>query len=390
MGAVYRAHDEQTGEEVALKLCFDVAREARFEAEARLLSSLSHPRVVRIVDHFSDASGQYIVMELVRGVDLGAQLQQRGTPGLPIGEAVEYVLQACEAVQYIHEQQVVHRDVKPQNLIACERGVVLVDFGVARPLEEAELAGTLGVGTPRFMAPEVFADGTVSVRTDVYGLAATLWTLLAGHPPLYGKPGRLPDLVPDVTAQLEQAISAGLAFLPERRLASVAAFARALGAPAREAGGQPLAHSLEISEPPATVLEGIVRTAAGVFGASASSICLIDDASGDLVYQSAWGAGAAQIVGVRLQAGTGLAGRVVQSGVGEAVADCRADASFATTIAAGTGYVPHTMLVVPLLRDGRAIGALSCLDRRDGDSYRTDDLERGALFAELVVVALNQ
>ena len=107
------------------------------------------------------------------------------------------------------------------------------------------------------------------------------------------------------------------------------------------------------------------------------------------MYQSAWGAGAREIVGVRLPPGTGLAGTVVAAGAGEAVANCRTDPRWSSRIAAGTGYVPYTMLVVPLQRGGQAIGALSILDRRDGKGYSEADLEPAGLFADLAVKALD-
>ncbi len=140
----------------------------------------------------------YLVMELVEGIDLGELLKREGKPGLALAEAIEYTRQACEALQYVHEQQIVHRDVKPQNMILGEEGVVLVDFGIARELDEED-AGTVGIGTPRFMAPEVFAGGSVSPRADVFGLAATLWTLLTGKPPVYADPTKLAEVVPEVT-----------------------------------------------------------------------------------------------------------------------------------------------------------------------------------------------
>jgi signal transduction protein with GAF and PtsI domain len=148
---------------------------------------------------------------------------------------------------------------------------------------------------------------------------------------------------------------------------------------------------VSIDDPDASrgLMEAVVHTAAGVFGAAAASICLTDETTGELVYQSAWGAGAREIVGVRLPPGTGIAGQVVGSGVAEAVPDCRTDPRFAARIAAGTGYVPYTMLLVPLQRAGRPIGALTILDRRDGRAYRNDDLEPAGLFADLAVKALD-
>ena len=389
MGQVYRAVDMETDTEVALKQCTNPHHDQRFEAEARLLSSLQHPRVVRILDHFSAPSGQYLVMDLVRGIDLGVLLKQRGQPGLPVDQSIEYTRQTCEALQYVHDQQIVHRDVKPQNLILSESGVVLVDFGIARLLDEVEEQGTVGIGTPRFMAPEVFAGGNVSARTDVFSVAATLWTLLAGRPPVYADPTKLSTVNADVTPELEQIVSAGLEMIPERRVASVSAFAKALGAPLRTETGVSLAVSIDDPDASRGLMEAVVHTAAGVFGAAAASIALVDETTGELVYQSAWGAGAREIVGVRLPPGAGIAGQVVQSGAPEAVPDCRTDPRFAARIAEGTGYVPYTMLIVPLTRAGRPIGALSILDRRDGRAYRNDDLEPAALFADLAVKALD-
>jgi eukaryotic-like serine/threonine-protein kinase len=387
MGAVYRARDAEGDGDVALKRLLDRRHAARFEIEARLLAQLRHPRVVRVVDYFQDDSGQYLVMNLVEGVDLGRLLMERGGPGLSLENAITYVREAAEALQYVHEQQIVHRDVKPQNLILSEEGVVLVDFGVARELGEED-QGTVGVGTPRFMAPEVFAGGTVSPRSDVFGLAATLWMLLVGKPPVYADPTQLGKVVPGVTPELEATVRAGLEMIPERRVASIGAFAKALGAPLAASKGESLALSVEAPAAPRDLMEGIVKTAAGVFESAAASIALTDGTTGELVYQSAWGAGAREIVGVRLPPGLGIGGAVVEQGEGQAV-DCRNDPRFAAQIAAGTGYVPYTMLVVPLRRAERPIGVLSILDRRDGGFFGPEDIDRAALFADLAVTALD-
>jgi putative methionine-R-sulfoxide reductase with GAF domain len=387
MGAVYHAHNVVSGTDVAIKRMLDTAEVQRFEIEARLLSQLQHPRVVTVLDHFQDASGvYYIVMDLIPGTDLGKVLEERGNPGLPVAEVLDWARQACEALQYVHDQQIVHRDVKPQNLIEGDDGIVLVDFGVATELA-AGGTGTVGVGTPRFMAPEVFAGGAVSPRSDVYSLGATVWNLLAGEAPVYADNTKLADTAPGVTPQLEETLRASLEIIPERRIASIAAFAAALGSPLQETKGASLALSVEEADAPRSLIEAVVRTAAGIFEAAAASIALVDRATAELVYQAAWGAGAREIVGVRLPPGVGIAGAVVKSGDGQAVPDCRNDPRFAKQIAAGTGYVPHTMVVVPLKRGGETIGVLSILDRRDGGAYTPNDVTRAELFAELAVAA---
>ena len=113
MGAVYRARRRSSGADVALKQMLEPGGARRFGIEARLLS----------------ADGHFLVMELVDGPSLWQVVAQRGNPGLPVEEAVEYVGQACESLAYVHAQHIVHRDVKPENLILGSEGVVLVDFG---------------------------------------------------------------------------------------------------------------------------------------------------------------------------------------------------------------------------------------------------------------------
>ncbi len=391
MGAVYRATNRVNGKAVAVKRLLDTRHAARFEIEARLLSQLKHPRVVEVLDHFQDQEGvYYLVMELIEGMDLGMMVEKQGNPGLPIEQVIQFTRQACEALQYVHEQRIIHRDLKPQNLICGEdEGIVLVDFGVAREIGASE-SGTVGVGTPRYMAPEVFAGGAVSARADVFGLAATMWTLITGSPPVYGDPTRLAEEFPGVTPELEQTLRAGLEIIPVRRVASVGAFATALGEKLKTSEGASLALSLNKQSGPVNLIEAVVRAGAGVFEAAAASIALTDRTTGELIYQAAWGAGANEIVGVRLPPGVGIAGSVIASGEGVAVPDCRNDPRFAAQIAAGTGYVPNTMLVVPLKQgDGTVVGVLSILDRRDGGAYDQRDVMRAESFAELALVALE-
>ena len=384
MGAVYRALDAEGGD-VALKLLTNPGQAARFDIEARLLARLNHPRVVRVVDHLEDEGRSWLVMELVTGSDLSRVLEERGSPGLPLDEVLGVAREAAEALEYVHEQQMVHRDVKPHNFIAGEHGIVLVDFGVAREIGEDD--GTRGIGTPRFMAPEVLVGEGVSPRSDVYGLAATVWTLLAGSPPAYGDPAPLSETAPEASPELERALRRALDPRPDRRFASAEALATALGSPIEAAQGESFAASLPGTDR-AGLLEAVVRTAAGVFGAAAASVALIDDATGELVYRASWGVLAEETVGIRLAPGQGLAGAAIQALEPVVVPDCRSDERFAARVAAGIGYVPHTMLVVPLQRDGLALGALSILDRRDGNALDQGDVQRAELFADLTLAAL--
>jgi GAF domain-containing protein len=239
------------------------------------------------------------------------------------------------------------------------------------------------------MAPEVFAGGAVSARSDVFSLGATVWNLLAGSAPVYADDTKLAEEVAGVTPELEHTLRASLEIIPERRIASIQAFAAALGAPVRDTAGASLALSVEQADAPNSLIESVVRTAAGIFDAAAASIAIIDRTSSELVFQAAWGAGAREIVGVRLSPGVGIAGAVVEGGEGQAVPECRNDPRFATQIAAGTGYVPHTMVVVPLKRGGQTIGVLSILDRRDGSPYTPNDVTRAELFSELAIAALD-
>jgi hypothetical protein len=386
MGTVYVGLDVETGAEVAIKVALEERHAAQFEVEARLLSALAHPAVVRVRDYFEADGGCYLVMDLVDGEDLAALVERRGTPGLPLTDALDYVRQAGEALHYVHEQQVLHLDVKPRNLIAGSEGIVLVDFGLAIRREHGEAVARMG--TRHFMAPEVFVGSCASPRSDVFGLAATLWNLLAGKPPVYSDPTRLAATVPGVSSELEATIRTGLEMLPDRRFASVEAFARVLGAPLLRTEGRSLARSVPHPSLPSRLLEAVVRTAAATFEAAAASIALVDDMTDELVYRAAWGAGAREIVGVRLPPATGLAGAVVSAREGVVIADCRTDPRFQAAIAARTGYVPHTMVVVPL-ESARARGVLSILDRRSGLPYTAEDLPRAQLFADLAVAAIE-
>lgn len=188
MGAVYRARDERDDAVVALKVLKGAGDDPslldRFVREGRVLATLDHPGIVGFHGELSVVEGQaFYAMELVEGQDLRKVLRERGA--LPPQEAVQIVTEVLSALAYAHARDVVHRDVKPPNVLLDTAGRVrLVDFGLARVLESSGLTQTGTVlGTPEYMAPEQ-AEGLPSEpRTDVYATGILLYELLSGSPP---------------------------------------------------------------------------------------------------------------------------------------------------------------------------------------------------------------
>ena len=185
MGALVRARDERLGRDVAIKRVRNLRGLAaaiflaRFEAEARALAALSHPGVVAVYDSGVDDDVPFLVMELLAGPSLKAALAERGP--LPLAEVVAIGIQLARALEAAHARGIVHRDVKPANVVRHADGSwKLVDFGVAHlPDSSVTLTGQF-LGTPAYAAPEALATGTTSPRSDVWSLAATLVELATG------------------------------------------------------------------------------------------------------------------------------------------------------------------------------------------------------------------
>ena len=225
MGVVYRAYDLRLKRSVAMKLVAPELSEderfrTRFLAETELLTSLEHPNVVPIYDA-GDAEGQlYLAMRYVEGSDLRTLLAQGG----PLGpaHAVAIVGQVATALDAAHRHGLVHRDVKPSNvLLDADEHVYLTDFGLARRLGEAEPdPGTeVSLGTPAYASPEQIAGGAVDGRADVYALGCLLYECLAGSVP-YPRSSdlavlwaHLHDAAPGISAypELEPVLSTALA-----------------------------------------------------------------------------------------------------------------------------------------------------------------------------------
>jgi len=190
MGAVYDGWDTRLKIRVAIKENQLVTEDARhqFEREAQLLASLQHPNLPRVTDHFVlPGEGQYLVMDFIEGDDLKEKMEKSG--GQSEADVLRWAEDVLEALVYLHGRNVIHRDIKPANIkITPEGKAVLVDFGIAKDVSANPGATTTGARalTPGFAAPEQYGiedTGHTDVRTDIYALGATLYTLLSGEAP---------------------------------------------------------------------------------------------------------------------------------------------------------------------------------------------------------------
>jgi hypothetical protein len=251
MGMVYKAQHQVTGRLVALKVIQEELfgqpeLKTRFLREARAMSKLDHPNVVRIYDVEQMKDLIVVVMEYLEGDSLAAFAQR--TPQMPVAQACKYIMQAALGLQHAHDHGLVHRDIKPDNLRLGANGEVkVVDFGLVRYLEENEasqsLTGTNAIlGTPAFMAPEQAVNSAnASVQADLYALGCTLFCLLTGQAPFAGKsvmeilmahakvkPPRLQQWRDDVPPKVQVLLRRLLAKLPQDRPQKAAEVAAAL------------------------------------------------------------------------------------------------------------------------------------------------------------------
>ena len=188
MASVFLGRDSELDRPVAVKvlseaLAGDAAFRSRFEREARLAARLSHPNLVGVYDVGEDGGRPFIVLEYVAGENLAELLTRRGR--LPPDESRGLALQAARALAHVHEAGLVHRDVKPQNLLLRGDGTLkLADFGIARAADATAFtqAGTV-LGTAAYLAPEQTLGEEVTAAADVYSLGAVLYELLTGRPP---------------------------------------------------------------------------------------------------------------------------------------------------------------------------------------------------------------
>ncbi len=248
MGVVYRARDRELGEDVAIKLVHaellhgDETAVQRLKAETRLARRISHRNVVR-THHFGECDGAYYVtMEFVEGMTLRQLMDTRGRLGVPAALAIG--TQLAEALEVAHGQGVIHRDIKPQNLLLDAAGVLKVmDFGIARLAEHTTVLTQAGmiVGTPAYMAPEQLLGEDVDGRSDLYAAGVVLYECLTGRLPfaaqspisliaklLRDDPVPPADLNPEIPRPLSALIVQLLAKKPEERAATAGGLSRVL------------------------------------------------------------------------------------------------------------------------------------------------------------------
>ena len=260
MGLVYDGHDPKLNRRVAIKtiltrkLSPDQAKMAtvRFQREVRAVARLNHGNIVQVYDFGSEGDLAFIVMEFVQGKELKDYLD--GTDRFDLGRVYRVMGELLDALDFAHQAKIIHRDVKPANLMITASGQAkLADFGVARFTEpdageqaEATRAGTI-VGTPSYMSPEQIQGQPLDGRTDIFSAGIILYQLLTWKKPFEGGTWELqkkiieddpvwPSTIMELPPELDRVIAKALAKDPERRYQTAGKFAAALR---RIAAGQP-------------------------------------------------------------------------------------------------------------------------------------------------------
>src|SRR5438876_2586368 len=249
MSSVYRAHDSLLERYVALKVLHEHYSQdddfvERFKREARSVAQLQHPNIVTVIDRGEEDGRQYIVFEHIDGENLKELVVRKGR--LDVRTALEIGLEIARGLSFAHERGLVHRDVKPQNvLLNGDGGAKVTDFGIARSLDVERGVTQTGtvLGMSNYIAPEQASGQPVNAQTDVYSLGAVLYELLTGEPPFDGEnfvsvalkhvhepaPSVL-ERRPDCPVRLAAAVDRALAKQSSERFPSMDAFAAELEA----------------------------------------------------------------------------------------------------------------------------------------------------------------
>jgi eukaryotic-like serine/threonine-protein kinase len=253
MANVYLAEDEELGRRVAIKILNDrYANDElfieRFRREAKSAAGLSHPNIVSIYDRGQAEGTYYIAMEVIEGRSLKELILTRGP--LPIGQAIAYTLEMLEALRFAHRHGIIHRDIKPHNILIGER-LKVTDFGIARAgASQMTEAGSI-MGTAQYLSPEQARGAPVTASSDLYSIGIVLYEMLTGKVPFTGDSAieiamkhlneapRPPSKIrPEIPEELDQVVLRALAKAPEDRYQTAEEFAEDLH---RVEAGLPLA-----------------------------------------------------------------------------------------------------------------------------------------------------
>ncbi|HEY8704097.1 MAG TPA: protein kinase [Gaiellaceae bacterium] len=256
MSSVFRAHDRLLERKVALKVLHqhytdDEEYVERFRREARAVATLSHPNIVTVIDRGEHEGRQFIVFEYVEGGNLKQLIERRGAA--PVSTALELAMQIARGLSFAHQQGLIHRDVKPQNVLMNGDGTAKVtDFGIARSLDVKQgmtQTGTV-LGTSDYIAPEQAQGQRVDEHTDVYSLGVVLYEMLLNEVPFPGEnfvaiamrhineePPSIRDKRPDVPPRVEAAVHRAMAKDPEARFQTMSDFCHELEACLAEVQG---------------------------------------------------------------------------------------------------------------------------------------------------------
>jgi len=246
MSVVYEGVDERLKVSVAIKEITAIDEQVlrQFEREAQLLAKLDHPALPRVSDYFTDSSHAYIVMQFIGGDDLGQIISHQAGP-LPRAQVLEWAEQLLDGLAYLHSKQIIHQDIKPQNLRLSRLGeIALVDFGLPEPHKAFRHSGEvskLTAYTPRYSPLEQIRDLGTTPQSDIYALGATLYHLLTGVKPpdalaraaAVANSNKDPltpadEIQPDIGQELAGVLQKAMALNASDRYSSAAEFREAL------------------------------------------------------------------------------------------------------------------------------------------------------------------